>query len=104
MAQDENPPAIERDAAEQELVSHAALVHKSWHVMIMDEAFWRRRLSGKLPQELISYFNHWHGAWIHQLSRFFNGNLIANPGFSPQKISVSKGLGKSLSLLQVIIN
>lgn len=78
----------------QELVSGAALVHTTWRAIILDESFWRRRLAGKLPQELISCFNRGGFQWTKHAAEFFSKNLLFNPEFDPHRLSVAKGLGE----------
>lgn len=59
----------------------------------MDEQLWRARLGGQLPQALISHFNCWRSTWISQVGQFFSRNLVSNPEFAPQRMSVATGIG-----------
>ena len=77
----------------QELVSIAALVHSTWHEFIMERIL-KERVAAKLPAELNRHFNSWQGAWPQQAAKFFNNNLITDPGFTPSKFSVTSSLGE----------
>ena len=77
----------------QELVSTAALVHSTWHEFIINSIL-KQRLAAKLPAELNRHFNSWRGAWPQQAAKFFNNNLITDPGFTPSKFSITSGLGE----------
>lgn len=83
-------------ASIQELI-RVALVHSSWHDMVMKNEFWRRRLSGQLPPELVFHLDRCRGSWSREARRFFNSNLLANPEFKSQGIANAAGLGRLLS-------